>query len=103
MFSGLRLYQNGQCFYKHYISRSETCAQASRYRGGGVVTPPSNSNVGQSWSKWNWYLLKVGQNGTDICLKLNVTVGKFVVKNWQALLILVENVLNMLMLVRKIF
>jgi hypothetical protein len=26
----------------------------------------------KSWSKWNWYLLKVGQNGTDICLKLKV-------------------------------
>ena len=45
----------------------------------GVVTPPNNSNVGQSWSKWNWYLLKVGQNGTDV------------VTNWQALLISVEN------------
>jgi hypothetical protein len=43
------------------------------------------------------------QNGTDICLKLNVTGGKFVVKNWQALLILVEKFLNMLMLVRKFF
>jgi hypothetical protein len=36
----------------------------------------NNSNVGQSWSKWNWYLLRVGQNGTDICLKFQVKVGK---------------------------
>ena len=31
--------------------------QGRRYRGcgcgGGGVTPPNNSNVGQSWSKWN--------------------------------------------------
>ena len=45
--------------------------------GEGCNTPPpNNSNVGQSWSKWNWYLLKVGQNGTDICLKFKVKVGK---------------------------
>jgi hypothetical protein len=54
--------------------------QGRRNRGcGGVTPPPNNLNVGQSWSKWNWYSLKVGQNGSDICLKFN------------SLLILVEN------------
>jgi hypothetical protein len=43
---------------------------------GGVSPPPNNSNVGQSLSKWKWYLPKVGQNGTDICLKLKVKLGK---------------------------
>jgi hypothetical protein len=44
--------------------------------GVGGCNTPNNSNVGQSWSKWNWYLPKVGQNGTDICLKLKVKLGK---------------------------
>jgi hypothetical protein len=48
----------------------------------GGVTPPNNSNIGQSWSKWNWYLPKVGQNGTDICLKLKVKLGKIWSKFW---------------------
>jgi hypothetical protein len=91
------------------------------YGGGGGCNTPNNSNVGQRWSKWNWYLPKVGQNRTDICLKLKVKLGKiwskfgikmvevaqsyemdgnfnnfkafvmFAVKKLEALLILVEN------------
>jgi hypothetical protein len=62
----------------------------------GGVTAPNNSNVGQSLSKWNWYLPKVGQKGTDICLKLKAKLGKIWSKfgvrdgRFEALLILVE-------------
>ena len=43
---------------KVIISLLSTRRQGRRYRGvwgggGGGVTPPNNSNVGQSWSKWN--------------------------------------------------
>jgi hypothetical protein len=44
--------------------------------------PPNNSNIGQSWSK---YLPKVGQNGTDIRLKLKKKLVKVWDKRWSKL------------------
>ena len=48
--------------------------------GGGGVTRPNNSN-------WRWSKL-IGQNGTNICLKLKVKVGKiwskFEIKDGQS-------------------
>ena len=63
-----------------YFNKIITVLRAVAIGGcGGCSTPPpppNNPNIGQSWSKWNWYLPEVGQNGTDICLKLKVKLGK---------------------------
>jgi hypothetical protein len=57
---------------------------------GGFAPPPCLTHLiatvcGHNvclFSPWNWYLLKVGQNRTDICLKFKVKVGKETFDSW---------------------
>ena len=74
-------------FESHWENLIEvwTCDLRGSYVAIGGVwhpPPPNNSNIGQSWSK---YLPKVGQNGTDICLKLKKKLVKVWDKIWSKL------------------
>jgi hypothetical protein len=59
---------------------------------GGGVTPPNNSNVGQSWSKWNWYLLKIeGKTRKNLVKAWDIRWSKLLkVMKWFALLTILK-------------